>query len=195
MVQETRIERIVKGLKDNRPQLLRIVCSANDFQMALSALTFFLEEWDEDQKYTRVEIRKLKCYEAAWVVAFYRPFAKIGRSFTKTSRGVALSRKTIGVKFNDEDSKIFKKIKEVRNKVVAHSNEDEMHFRIDPFDMQDNEIKFPQMTFDDGLLFDRNECFTIEDLLHRMIHGVFTVIWEYTQKFPDDITFYKKPNT
>lgn len=52
MSQDSRIERIVKGLKDNRPQLLRIVCSANDFQIALSALTFFLEEWDKDEKYT-----------------------------------------------------------------------------------------------------------------------------------------------
>lgn len=129
----------------------------------------------------------MKNHEAACVVAFYRPF-------TTNGSGVALSRKTIGVKFNDADSEIFHKIRDVRNRVVAHSDEDAMHFRIDPFPMPDIDIKVPQLTFDDGLLFDQDEYFAIERLLHRMLNGVHHIIWKYTQKFPEDITLYKKPN-
>jgi hypothetical protein len=60
-------------------QLQRIIYSLWDFQQALSAITFLLEECDFGAKYHFVELRKFRCYETNIIVSFTRPF--------ETSRG------------------------------------------------------------------------------------------------------------
>jgi len=58
-----------------------IIYSAWDFQQALSALTFLLEECDFDEQYSRIQLRKFRCFETTTIVSFSRPFkvARVGR--------------------------------------------------------------------------------------------------------------------
>jgi hypothetical protein len=50
--------------------------TVQDFQQALSAATFLLEEVDHSTKYPLAEIRRFRCYETAMVIAYARPFSK-----------------------------------------------------------------------------------------------------------------------
>lgn len=178
--------RNVERLRRNRSQLLRIISSANDFQMSLSALTWFMEEWSPEEKFTSLQIRKMRCFEAVAVIAFCRPFAK--------SRGqTSLSRKLIGVTFTSDDEVLFQKLEWARNKYIARSDEDEMHFRVDPFPISAaNGLHIPHMTFDDGLLLKESEYYQMEDMLHRLLHAVHTIIWEFTQRYPEEMKMYKQ---
>lgn len=185
---DDQIQWAVEKLRKNRSQLLRVVESVDDFQMALSALAWFRELWDPDEKYVKLEIRRMRCFEAAVVISFFRPFAK--------ARGhTVLSRKLIGVKFTDEEQAVYSKIEMARNKLIAHSDEESMNFRIDPFaiDSSSGEIQVPQFTFDDGLLFEYDELFLIADLLRRLMYGANLIIWEFAQRYPEELRFYKQP--
>jgi hypothetical protein len=56
-------------------KLKRLLISVRDFQEALSAATFLLEEVDQSAKYSLAEIRRFRCYETAMVIAYARPFS------------------------------------------------------------------------------------------------------------------------
>jgi hypothetical protein len=56
-------------------KLKRLLISVRDFQEALSAATFLLEEVDESAEYPLAEIRRFRCYETAMVIAYARPFS------------------------------------------------------------------------------------------------------------------------
>ena len=103
-----RRNKILKELINNRSQLLRIIHSSKDFQFSLSSLTWLCESWDPQEQYTRIELRKIKCFEAAMVVSFMRPF-------TSSRKGSVLKKKTLGIKYSNEENDIIKKIKKIRN--------------------------------------------------------------------------------
>ncbi len=182
-----RRERILKGLIENRSLLLRVIHSANDLQFSLSALTWFLEEWSPDDQFTRIQFRKLRCFESAMVIAFMRPFAP-------SRKGTVLKRKTIGVSFSDEEASLFEKVEDVRNRFIAHADEDEMNFRVDQFELDSVKgISIPNITYDDGLHFSGDELRVFGNLLRRLIHGISKTIWDLTQAYPEEMKFYKQP--
>lgn len=186
---EDRRDRILKGLIENRPQLLRVIHSANDLQFSLSSLTWFLEEWSPEKQFTKLELRKLRCFESAMVIAFMRPFAQ-------SRKGTVLSRKTIGVSFSDAEASLFKRVEDVRNSFIAHADEEEMNFRLDPFELDSVKgISVPNITYDDGLHFSEDELSVFEDLLRRLIDGISNTIWDLTQAYPEEMKFYKKPKS
>ena len=51
-------------------KLTRLMISGHDLQQALSAATFLLEEVDETANYPLAEMRRLRCYETAMVIAY-----------------------------------------------------------------------------------------------------------------------------
>ena len=176
----------IEKLRRNRPQLLRIISSANDFQMSLSALTWFMEELNSKEKFTELQIRKMRCFESVAVIAFCRPFIK---SRSQTS----LSRKLIGVTFSSDDEFLFQKLKRARNNYIAHSDEEGMHFLVDSFPISVvNKMQIPHMTFDNGLLLTKPEYYQLEDMLHGLLHAVHAIIWEFTQRYPKEIKMYKQ---
>jgi hypothetical protein len=104
-------------------QLTRVIQACGDFQQALSALTFLSEECDYAATYSTAELRKFQCYENAAIVAFARPF--------EVSRGRAvLGLRAIGVRLTSSEEHLKNKIIELRRKVVAHSDDERMHFKI-----------------------------------------------------------------
>lgn len=54
---------------------LRLLYSLGDFQLALSAAAF-LGDCDPDAKYSKIELRRFRCYETTVIVAYTRPFSQ-----------------------------------------------------------------------------------------------------------------------
>ncbi len=84
-------------------QLNRAIYSIWDFQQALSALTFLLDECDYSARYTNVELRRLRCFETSAIVSFARPF-EVGRG------GQALSLKALGIVLSTEERKLKQRL-------------------------------------------------------------------------------------
>ncbi len=56
----------------------RYVYSSWDIQQALSALTFLMDEYEPNEVCSRLNVRKLKCFENTLIISLCRPF-KTGR--------------------------------------------------------------------------------------------------------------------
>jgi hypothetical protein len=83
----------------------------NDLQQALSACEF-LYECDEMNTYSKIALRRFRCYETTLVVAYTRPFTQ--------SRGAAppLTMKTVDLKLSHERQALHEKLVEMRNKII-----------------------------------------------------------------------------
>ncbi|MBP2159089.1 MULTISPECIES: hypothetical protein [Asticcacaulis] len=125
---------------------IRIVQAIADFQMALSAM-IFLDEADANAKISRVERRRLRCFEDAAVVAYNRPFT--------SSKGLPkLSFEMIGIDPEPSESELHQRLRVRRDKVVGHTDISEMRLALSTFRaFDDREVMMPLMDFDDALAF------------------------------------------
>lgn len=179
------MDRQVPDLTDT--QLIRLIQSCGDFQKALSALTFLLDECDYVAKYSAVELRKFQCYENSAIVAFARPF--------EVSRGrTALSLRAVGVRLNANEEQLKKEVIELRRKVVAHSDEERMHFKIStiqPF--EDSPVSLPVLLFQESLRLGLRETEELVALLHKLIRALSEAIFSIAQLQPERLNVYKAP--
>ncbi|MEZ8635499.1 hypothetical protein [Vibrio crassostreae] len=167
---------------------IRIIYSFWDISQALSALTFLLDDFDPDKKYTYIELRRFKCFETTLIISMARPFEQ--------SRGsTTLSLKKIGVKFNSDKRSLIDKICKLRNKVIAHSDQDEMHFYLNSFELTKLELVLPNLQFDEFLLLDYNELREIEVILRQLKNSLSEYIFDLVREQPEIIDFYKKPKS
>lgn len=157
----------------------RIIYSSWDFQQALSALTFLLEECDFDRKYNSIDLRRFRCFETAMIISFSRPF-KVGRGRKP------LDLEVIGFEISEAEIGLKDKIIHLRDKTVGHSDEAEMEFYISstkPFD--DHGVRMPLERFQEGLQFDERVLRKIESLLRRVIHAIAIFKFDFVQVNPD----------
>ncbi|MDK4724937.1 hypothetical protein [Rhizobium phaseoli] len=61
---------------DERDLLTRLLIAHADLQMALSAIAFLAEEFDSEAKYSKIELRRFKCFETTFIVSYGRAFTK-----------------------------------------------------------------------------------------------------------------------
>lgn len=180
------MDRPAPALKDT--QLIRLIQSCGDFQQALSALTFLLDECDYTVNYSVVELRRFQCYENSAIVAFARPF--------EVSRGrTALSLRAVGVRFDADEELLKNKIIELRRKVVAHSDEERMHFKIyttQPF--EDSPVALPVLLFQESLRLESTETKELVALLRKLIRALSETIFDIAQLQPASLNVYKKPS-
>ena len=165
----------------------RIIYSGWDFQQALSALTFLIEECEYEKKYSRVDLRRFRCFETTIIVSFARPF-KTGRGRKK------LDLSAIGFEFTSEESELKDKLIRLRDKVVSHSDEEEMIYRTNsfkPFD--DHDVRMPVEQFQEKLYLEEVEIYKIEKLLHRLIHTIAKYKFKIVQSNPDEFNINKAP--
>jgi len=98
-------------------------------------------ECEPDEKYTRVELRRFRCYETALVTAYMRAFSQ--------SKGKVppLSFKMADLKLIGDQMKLHRRLVDLRNKVVAHSDREMMRITAQTFSMplrDEKEIVFVQ---------------------------------------------------
>lgn len=169
-------------------QLNRLIYSNWDFQQSLSALTFLMQECDFHSKYSRIDLRKFRCYEASVVTSFARPF--------ENSRGqTTLGLKAIGVRLNTQEKELKEQILNLRRKVIAHSDENFMHFRgeiLRPF--EDSPLCLPFFHYVESLYIEEAQCKPLEELLRKLIGGISKALFQLAQDYPDWLNRYKQPD-
>jgi hypothetical protein len=173
-------------MKVTEQQLERAIYSLWDFQQALSALTFLLEDCEFDRRYTKVELRRFRCYETTLIVSMARPFEK--------SRGAsALSLRATGIHLDQAEKELIDKVLRLRRRIVAHSDEGEMHFRSVTFSVLEGEYNVPHVQFDETLHLEEDEFAQLETLLRKLKHKLTEFLFELAQEEPRVLEKYKKP--
>lgn len=168
-------------------QLYRLIYSLWDFQQALSALTFLMEECNFDQRYSCIQLRKFRCYETTAIVSFARPF-EAGRGET------ALGLKAVGLRLDNDELALQERILNLRRKIIAHSDEGLMHFRglmIAPLD--DNPLALPYFKFNESLHLSQSDLAPIEALLRKMIDSILKALFALSKESPERLAVYKHP--
>jgi len=174
--------------EDVRRVFNRTAYSLWDVQQALSALTFLLEECDYSASYSRVELRKFRCYEASLIVSLARPFVK--------SRGATtLSLRRIGLRLDDGDRRLLERVIELRHKLIAHSDEDQMHFRTELLEMGEDTLPLPYLVFDEGLLLNELELRRLENILRTLRHSIYGYLFQLSRSTPDLFGQYLRPES
>lgn len=172
----------------NDSQLHRLIYSNWDFQQALSALTFLMEECDFQAQYGRVELRKFRCYEASLIISFARPF--------EPSRGqTTLGLRPIGVQLDPQEIALKEVMLNLRRKVIAHSDEALMHFRGSTHrPLEDSLISLPLFQYVESLHIKEAHCRPLETLLRKLTSSISKALFELAQAAPDRLTLYKQPD-
>lgn len=163
---------------------LRLIYSVRDFQLSLSAVDFFLEV-DEAATYTKIELRRFRCYLDAAVIAYWRPFSR--------SRGLpALTFEGIGLTPTPVQIDLHERLKAYRNKVVAHSDPDRMRILVTSFNLKGphQSIVVPIWKYAEGLEFLSDRTLLIE-WLHLLIHVLIEKIVGQAQTGPHPYRFQK----
>lgn len=176
--------------EDDHDFLKRLVIAHSDLQIALSAITF-LGEAEQDTKYNFIELRRFKCYETTFIVAYSRAFSK------NRGRYGSLSLKRIGVKLSRDDRALHDLIIDLRNKLYAHSDEEYAHARVDFHSINmPNDIDFvvPHLQFEEGLEFaDLKKRLAAIDLISKIMHGVFKTMQSIGQTSTEKSLYISRP--
>jgi hypothetical protein len=159
----------------------RLLYSLNDLQQALSACEF-LYECDETKTYSKIELRRFRCYETTLIVAYSRPFSQ--------SRGAVspLTLKMVNLKLTKERKALHDRLLEMRNKIMAHSDGEMMRMTTQSFDvlMRDGEppMYFIQTVFDEGVTLTGPLLIEANGLLREVFQAVFRVLHREAQADP-----------
>ena len=168
-------------------QFHRTVYAIWDFQQALSALTFLLEECDLNSTYNKIQIRRFKCYESQAIISFCRPFAQ-------SKNGSQLSLKRIQLTLSTDESKLKEDILHLRNKIVAHSDSEEMHYKGVLIDIEDSlKLKAPLLIFDEGLHLSLKQIQNLELLLRKLMSAITEYTFILSKSYPELFETYKVP--
>ncbi|POB91134.1 hypothetical protein CRN41_22295 [Vibrio vulnificus] len=175
--------------EDNKTISHRIIYSSWDFQQALSALTFLMDECDYQQSYSAIQLRRLRCFENTLIVSFARPF-KVGRGREQ------LELSQFDLSLTQEELEIKKKLLTLRDKVVSHSDEEQMEYMISSVKISDNsDVRMPVARFRETLYLEESEVFKIEKLLHKIIDALAEYKFKVAQSAPSEFKRIKKPRT
>lgn len=169
-------------------QLERAIYSVWDFQQALSALTFLLQDCDFDNKYGKVELRRFRCYESTLIISMARPFET-------TRKGTTIGLRALGITLSQDQKALVDKVLELRRKIVAHSTEEEMHFRVTTFPIKDMGVNFPHFQFNEGLHLGEKELRELEYFLRFLTNQMGKFFYKVAQEQPDMLARYKEPSS
>jgi hypothetical protein len=179
-----------KSVEDKIEFLKRLMVCDADLQLSLSAATF-MSEADEDEEYDYIQLRRFKCYETAFVVAY-------GRAFTNSngSKYQKLSLKKIGVDLTPPEKELHNKIIAARNKKYAHSDLDFAHTRIDAknIELVNSDFFMHHIQSDEGLGFISDFLpFHIFDLIRKIQKHLYLTIKDLSEELKDYLPIYLKP--
>lgn len=173
-------------MKITEAQLVRAIYSTWDFQQALSALTFLLEDCEFDRKYDKVSLRRFRCYESTLIISMARPFET-------TRSGTTIGLRALGITLSENEKSLVSQVIDLRRKIVAHSAEEEMHFRSTTFPVLDGNFNFPHFQFNEGLHIEERELRRLEVLLRSLKHKLAEFFFRVAQEQPELLEKYRQP--
>lgn len=148
-------------------KLNRLMLSGRDFQQALSAATFLIEESDEARGLAG--LRRLRCFETNMVVSYARPFSQAYGDV----RPLKLSDLDLEMKKGWQD--MHERLVRLRNKLFAHSDADAVPMSVTVLNaiMGDGRPDFPFVMprFDEHLTFTDEEVWLIQDICRQALHA------------------------
>jgi hypothetical protein len=156
--------------------------SLKDIQLALSAADF-LQSCDPDEKISKVELRRFKCYETTAIVSYARPFSE--------SRGVVpkLSLKMIGLRLDAQHLALHNRILDLCNRVIAHSDAQMMRMVVGIYHLdigRGETMPVFNPAFDEGLEFvGFGPVSDVLTLFHTVYGGIFETLLEDARANPD----------
>jgi len=170
-------------------QLTRLIYSTWDFQQALSAITFLLEECDYGARHSAVALRRLRCYESSAIVAFCRPL--------EPGRGeIVLGFRALNVQLSSSEEKLKWRLQELRKKVVAHSDEDAMLFLAEILQpLEDVPIEIPCFSFNESLYLSEQEAHDLQHLLRRLLHQMTEALFSLSRAAPERLLQLSRPGS
>jgi hypothetical protein len=147
---------------------IRLLYSLGDLQLALSASTF-LAECDPDEKYSRIEMRRFRCFETALITAYARPFSQ--------SKGTipSLSFKMAELTLTEEQMALHRRLMRMRNKVIAHSDREMMRVTTKAHRLElgdDKRVVLVETVFDEGITLLGDLLVETDGLLHLVYRAV-----------------------
>ena len=152
---------------------LRLFHSLRDLGLALSALDFFMEA-DQTAKYSRIELRRFRCYLDEAVISYCRPFTR--------SPGMPLLKfADLEIEPTPEQQDLHDRLMTYRHKVVAHSDVERMRIAVTalkPFD--DKDVLVPIVNTDEGLQFTPDRM-TWLNWLHTLRSALAAVTFKIVQ--------------
>jgi hypothetical protein len=160
----------------------RLLYSMNDLQQALSACEF-LYECEENSSYSKIQLRRFRCYETTLVIAYTRPFTQ--------SRGTAtpLTMKMVGLKLSNDRRALHDRLMDMRNKITAHSDSEMMRMTTQPFDvsMRDGEppMYFIQTVFAEGVTLLGTLLIETNELLREVYQAIVETLHKELQANPE----------
>ena len=173
-------------MKLKEQQLKRAIYSSWDFQQALSAPTFLVEDCDFNEKYEQVSLRRFRCYESTLIISMDRPFEK-----TRTGTTIGLT--ALKVKLTSNEKALLKKVTNLRGTIVAHSAEEEMHYRSSTFPVLDGQFNVPHFQFNEGLHLEENGLLESENFLRKLRGGLEKSFVTPAQEKPELLAKYRQP--
>lgn len=181
---------MVRAIKDDEEAFLKcLIVWQADIQTGLSAITFLHEEEDRE-KYNKIALRRLKCFETAFVVAYNRPFVE-------SRGGRKLSLKRINVQLTKDEEALHAKLLLLRNKIYAHTDMDYAHVRLDVYKFEDDDKipPLPRVQFDEGLEFhDPMQRIDAMELCHKIFGGIFNTLSRIAANRPEMMPVYLRPD-
>ncbi|MFD0643729.1 hypothetical protein [Bradyrhizobium sp. GCM10027635] len=158
----------------------RLLYSQNDLQQALSACEF-LYDCDEDASYSTADLRRFRCFETTLVVAYTRPFTQ--------SRGGTppLTMKMVGLKLSDQKRALHARLVDMRNTMMAHSDEEIMRMTTQPFDVSEEgetPLYLIQSVFDEGITLIGNLLVETNSLLREVYQAIVRTLYRDLQANP-----------
>ncbi len=175
-------------MKLTEHQLERAIYSIWDFQQALSALTFLLEDCDFDRKYDKVSLRRFRCYESTLIISICRPFEA-------TRSGTTIGLRALDIKLTNHEKALVKKVKDLRGSIIAHSAEEEMHFRVSTFPVLDGDFNVPHFQFNEGLHLVKSELLELEFFLRKLKEELAKYFLKVAQEKPELLAKYREPKS
>lgn len=171
-----------KREESRKLRLVRMMSALGDFELANSAAAF-LYEVDDDERYSKVELRKFRCFEHTAIVSYGRPFTIAKGRFPH------LSQKMCGDPLSAEQGVLHERVMRLRNKLVAHTDVELMNFAskrhdIGPINGKPFHIFHSQ--HDEGLQFQSFlERVDFVNLIRTILHGLYEQILSETQSNPN----------
>ncbi|MGM4927663.1 hypothetical protein [Tardiphaga sp. 619_E2_N8_5] len=170
-----------KALQQATLRRQRLLYSLNDLQQALSA-SAFLHELDEGEKYSKVDLRRFRCFETTLVIAYTRPFSQ------SKGRFPPLTMKMIDFKPTPENLALHDQLMLMRNQIMAHSDAEMMRMTIAPFDIPFDDgtppINLFQAVFDEGVTLIGSLLLETDILLHEVHNALFRTLFKDVQQNP-----------
>jgi hypothetical protein len=159
----------------------RWLISSHDFSIAVSAGNFLLDDLDDEKTYTLEEIRRLKCYETALIIAYARPFA-----MAKGPVG-NLSCKDLGIGAGDVFWPLHQRLMHLRNTLYGHSDAEHVRFRVYYSLIDDGRPDAPLFLprFAESLALAAEEVATVRDQLLIFIHALAQKSYPLAPKFQE----------